>query len=309
MELNDKWIIKCRGKKNPVSSDRPYGWLVEKEHPQPFAVHDTGVIFLTNCECLYHCLMCDLWKNTLDHPVSHGTIPQQIEWALKQMPPVSYLKLYNSGSFFDPRAVPPGDYPVIAKLLKGFDTVIVESHPAFIGERCLEFKNLLKPDLQVAIGLETSNDELLQKLNKKMTSKDFAKAVEFLLLNDILSRAFILLKPPYLNEEEAISDAKRSIDFAFNMGVECCCVIPVRGGNGAMEALREKGQFSPPKIKSLENVLEYGIHRKMGRIFADLWNLEQFSECDVCFEKRKDRLNKMNLYQRIMDRITCNCGN
>jgi hypothetical protein len=50
--------------------------------------------------------------------------------------------------------------------------------------------------------------------------------------------------------------AERSIDFAFSTGIECCTVIPVRAGNGAMDLLLEKGDFNPPDIHSLETVLE-----------------------------------------------------
>ncbi len=45
------------------------------------------------------------------------------------------MKLYNAGSFFDPRAVPESDYDDIAAQLVGLERVIVESHPALIGAR------------------------------------------------------------------------------------------------------------------------------------------------------------------------------
>ena len=54
-------------------------------------------------------------------------IAEQIRWALDQLPPARHIKLYNSGNFFDPNAIPPEDYEQIAELVSGFDTVIVES--------------------------------------------------------------------------------------------------------------------------------------------------------------------------------------
>ena len=102
---------------------------------------------------------------------------------------------------------------------------------------------MLKPELQVALGLETVNPDLLLRLNKKMTLQDFAHSVSFLNSNGILSRAFILLRPPFLSEEEGIFWAERSLDFAFRIGVECCTVIPVREGNGAMEHLWSRDIF------------------------------------------------------------------
>ncbi|PKP11217.1 MAG: radical SAM protein [Bacteroidetes bacterium HGW-Bacteroidetes-3] len=304
---NDKWILANRGKKNRVDPEKPYAWLVEKERAVSGKIEDTAIIFLTNRECPFHCLMCDLWKNTTDKSVPVGAIPDQIEWALKQMPEAKHLKLYNSGSFFDKKAIPEEDYGRIASLVCSFETVIVESHPKFINERCLRFRDMIKPELQVAIGLETVHPEILSKLNKQMTLEDFRNSVSFLNQNEITSRAFILLKTPFQSESEGIYWAKKSIDFAFSAGVECCTVIPVRAGNGAMDLLMEKGDFSLPNIHSLETVLEYGISLNAGRVFADVWDLGIFSVCEKCIDQRMGRLADMNLSQRIPSRVTCSC--
>ena len=305
--FTDRLILTLRGKKNKVDPLKPYAWLVEKERTASGEIDDTAIIFLTNRECAYRCLMCDLWKNTTDFTVPAGAIPAQIEWALERMGPARHLKLYNSGSFFDGRAVPPGDYAQIASLIQHFETVVVESHPRLTGESCLRFRDMLRPELHVALGLETVNPVLLRRLNKKMTLPDFTHAVSFLSRNNIPSRAFILLRPPFLTEEEAIYWAERSLEFAFRAGVECCTVIPVREGNGAMDQLMKQGYFARPDIRSLESVLEFGIRQESGRVFADLWNLDLFSKCDKCFDQRSARLCEMNLKQLIPQTISCNC--
>lgn len=305
--IDDRWIVSRRGKKNTIDPHKPYAWLVEKERTASGIIEDVAIIFLTNRECSFHCLMCDLWKNTTDMAVPPGAITGQIEWALNQIPDVKHLKLYNSGSFFDERAIPSGDYRKIASILSSFETIIVESHPKLVGEKCLNFKKMLKPDLQIALGLETVHPEVLSKLNKQMTMNDFSDAVSYLKQHDILSRAFILLRPPYLTESEGIFWAERSIDFAFSSGVECCTVIPVRAGNGAMDELLNNGDFSLPDIHSLETSLEYGIELKKGRVFADTWDLGLFSDCKKCLDKRTTRIIEMNLTQKIVDRIDCIC--
>jgi radical SAM enzyme (TIGR01210 family) len=305
--ISDKWIVSKRGNKNSVDPRRPYAWLVEKERSTSGKIEDTAIIFLTNRECAYHCLMCDLWKNTTDFTIPVGSIPEQIEWALERTGNAKHLKLYNSGSFFDIRAIPEEDYPGIASLISHFETVIVESHPKLIGDQCLRFRDLLKPELQVALGLETVNPDVLLRLNKKMTLHDFAHSVSFLNSHEILSRAFILLRPPFLSEEEGIIWAERSLDFAFRVGIECCTVIPVREGNGALEYLSDEGHFSRPDIRSLETILEYGIGLNSGRVFADLWDLNLFSGCNKCFDRRRNRMNEMNLNQIILDPVNCDC--
>jgi archaeosine synthase beta-subunit len=305
--INDRWIVSHRGRKNPVDPRKPYAWLIEKEYTASGIIEDTAIIFLTNRECSYHCLMCDLWKNTLDVSLPAGAIPAQIEWALDQMPHARHLKLYNSGSFFDRRAIPEDDYKSIATLVCNFETLIVESHPRLINDKCLLFRDMLKPQLQVALGLETVHPEVLRKLNKQMTLEDFEYAVNFLTRYAILSRAFVLLKPPFLSEAEGIYWADRSLDFAFRVGVECCTIIPVRAGNGAMDILLDKGSFSPPDIHSLEAVLEYGINLNVGRVFADLWDIGFLSSCNKCINQRTNRLVSMNLSQKIIDPYPCSC--
>jgi len=305
--INNKWIVSTRAKKNHIDPQKPYSWLVEIERTRSGKIEDTGTIFLSNLECPFRCLMCDLWKNTTNKSVRTGDIPNQIEWALKQMPEVKHLKLYNSGNFFDKKAIPEEDYSQIASLLSDFETVIVESHPKFINKKCLLFKEMLKPELEVAIGLETVHLDVLQKLNKQMTLNDFSKAVRFLAENGIRSRAFILLRPPFLSESEGIFWANKSIDYAFEVGVQCCTVIPVRAGNGAMDILMDNGNFSLPKLNSLEAVLDYGIGLSSGRVFADVWDLELFSDCEKCFDERQRRLMTMNLNQKNVDQVACNC--
>ena len=305
--INDSFIVSMRGKKNPVNPNLPYGWLIEKERTRLGKIEDTGIIFLTNRECPFHCLMCDLWKNTTDETVEIGSIPNQIKWALEKMPDVRHLKLYNSGSFFDIRAIPEEDYEDIASLLRNLETVIVECHPRLINEKCLKFRDLLKPDLEIAIGLETVNRNILRTLNKQMTIDDFRNSVTFLTKNGIRTRAFILLRPPLLSESEGIYWAEQSIDFAFSAGVECCTVIPVRSGNGTMDLLLEQGYFTPPDIHSLEKVLEYGIGLNAGRVFVDVWDLGMFSICNKCIDKRTNRLIEMNLNQKISIPAKCIC--
>jgi uncharacterized Fe-S cluster-containing MiaB family protein len=140
-----------------------------------------------------------------------------------------------------------------------------------------------------------------------MELEDFEKSVRYLSDHGINVRAFILLRPPFLSEEEGISWAKKSIEYAFDCGVECCVVIPTRSGNGSMDYLEDLRYFSPPDIKSLEEVLDFGIGLKKGRVFADLWDIEQFSSCGTCLNERKERLQACNFNQFSLPQVPCTC--
>ena len=306
-KIDDQFVRSHRGPKNRVKTTRPYAYLCEEERGTNGGIEPVATIFLSNKECPFQCLMCDLWKNTTDKTVKPGDIPKQIEWALNRLPAASTIKLYNSGNFFDVNAIPVADYETIAKMLSGFNRVIVENHPKLINANTFKFQNLLRPELEIAMGLETANPEVLEKLNKKMTLPEFEAAVAKLTEHNIATRTFILLRPPFLNESQGIVWAKRSIEFAFNAGVQTAAVIPTRYGNGALDVLGKSGYFSPPDIKSLEQVLEHGIGLGSGNVFADLWDIELFSKCAKCLAKRVARLQHMNLHQSIPPEINCKC--
>ncbi|MFH0759727.1 MAG: radical SAM protein, partial [Bacteroidota bacterium] len=290
-EINDRWILELRGNKNLVDPLRPHAFLAEEEATPEGRLEKVNTIFLTNMECRFKCLMCDLWKNTTDRSTPAGAIPEQIAWALEQMPPAIHIKLYNSANFFDPRSVPPADYERIAELVESYKTVIVENHPKLTGELVLRFDRMIKPRLQVAMGLESIHPGGLKQLNKKMNPGDFRRAAGFLKENGIDSRAFIMLRPPFLNEQEGIYWAIETMKFAFDSGAGCCTIIPARSGNGAMDRLQSEGRFHPPEIASLESVQEAGIGLGKGLVFADTWDLQMFSCCDRCFEVRKNRID------------------
>ena len=307
-DMDDRWILSRRSSKNPVDIQEPFAFLAEEERSASGSIEQVLTVFLTNKECPFRCLMCDLWKNTSEEKSQVGVIPHQIVRALEQLPSSRYIKLYNSGNFFDTKAIPPEDYEKIAALLDPFDTVIVECHPKLINEKCLEFRDMLRGNLEIAIGLETAHPEVLQKLNKRMDLNEFRQSVKFLADNDIRKRAFTLLQPPFLTQSEGVFWSKRTLDFAYDVGVECCVVIPTRTGNGAMDWLQSQGFFSTPSIASLEQVMAYGLQLNAGRIFADLWDLDLFSDCPLCFQARKTRLEDMNTQQVVLPEIICECS-
>lgn len=316
----DRWILERRPPRNVLDPRRPYAFLAEQEPGPEGALVDVATLFLTNRECPFRCVMCDLWRNTLAETVPRGAIAEQVRFALEQLTPdlgpSSWIKLYNAGSFFDPRAIPPEEYAEVARLSAPFRRVIVECHPAFVGERCLDFQRHLAaasydgpPVLEVAMGLETAHPGVLERLNKRMTLASFREAANFLKANAIDLRVFILVRPPWLSEAEGLEWACRSLDFAFDCGASVCSLIPTRDGNGAVEALARSGEYAPPSLETLEAALAYGLRCGRGRVFVDTWDLERFAACPECSAARIRRLAAMNAEQRAEEGVACGvCG-
>lgn len=320
---------------NPL---RPQSFFLEYERAESGEIVPVATIFLTNRECPWQCAYCDLWKNTTTETVPSGAIPAQIDFALHELArpqeeqrtalsavgverkrpadmavrnSASQIKLYNAGSFFDPRAIPPEDFTAIAERLRGFERVIVECHPALVNESVTRFQNELthhapRATLEVAMGLEIADDAILAKLNKRMTLAMFRQAAEFLRANHIALRAFVIVKPPFVRGgDEALDWARRSVDFAFDCGAGVVTLIPARFGPDTLEALAKTGDFAPPKLETLEAALDYGVALGRGRVFADLWDLEKFADCQECFSARRERLEQINLQQQPSPRVVC----
>jgi hypothetical protein len=53
-----------RPPRNHVDPFKPHGFFPEKERNSAGRIVSSAVILLTNKECPWRCLMCDLWKNT-----------------------------------------------------------------------------------------------------------------------------------------------------------------------------------------------------------------------------------------------------
>ncbi|MCI0535879.1 MAG: hypothetical protein L0Z50_11705 [Verrucomicrobiales bacterium] len=310
----DHWILSRRPARNSVTPRRPSAFWLERERSETGEIVSVATIFLTNRECPWHCLMCDLWKNTLTDTAPAGSVPEQIRHALRELERTNgagaldnarCVKLYNSGSFFDRRAIPEEDYAPIAQSVRCFGRVIVECHPTLVNERVLRFRDLLAGKLELALGLETVQPLVLERLNKRMTLDDFGRAAEFLRRHEISLRSFVLVKPPFMDEVQALEWAQRSIDFAFGCGAGVVSLIPVRFGNGALESLAARGLFSPPALSTLELAGAYGVGLRRNRVFVDLWNLREFSDCDACFSLRRERLEQMNERQVVPAEVRC----
>ena len=316
----DRFILDRRPPRVAHDPWQVQGVVVEDERSAKGTSVPVATVFLTGRECPWRCVMCDLWKYTIERDTPRGAIPAQIRDARRSLAQshgaVDHIKLYNAGSFFDPHAVPDADYDAIAEALAGCSHVIVESHPSLVGDRTSRLLDSLRHaptsavTLEVAMGLETAHPEALERLNKRMDVNDFVGAAARLASLSVALRVFLLVNPPFVPADAQDEWLLRSIDVAFAAGASVVSLIPTRTGNGAIDAL-DGAEFRSPRLKDLERSFDAGLAHvpAHGRLFVDLWDLRRFAECDACLEARRVRLHTMNLTpQRLPDVSCAACG-
>lgn len=278
----DRFVIDLRG---PRPAHDPWQFqnaLIEEEPTERGDMARVGTIFLTGRECPWRCAMCDLWRGTTRSDTPEGAIPAQIR-AAQQLwrdrgDVISRLKLYNASNFFDPRAVPPGDYSDIGEAAGAVEQVIVESHPSLIGERVERLLEALNGRrLEVAMGLETVHSSALEALNKRMTTDSFASAATTLRHLGVSLRVFVLIAPPFVPQDEQDDWLLATVAFAERCGASVISLIPTRGGNGTMEALTAQKLFREPTRAEIQRSFALVLNRAPSpesrgpRILLDPW--------------------------------------
>lgn len=308
----DREVRSRRPAKGPVDPWRAVGRLAEPERTPGGGTAPSLTLFLAGAECPFTCVYCDLWRYTLDGPTPPGALPRQIEASLAELEhprSETTVKLYNASNFFDPRAVPREDWSAIADLLRGFPRVVVECHPRLVGDACFELAELLEGRLAVAMGLETVHEQALARLNKRMDLADFERAAEVLLAGGLGVRAFVLVGAPYLPAGEAVDWAVKSIEFAIGAGAQVISLLPVRGGNGFLDGLRDSGDWCPPHLRDLEDAVDRALsvagYPPGPVILADLWEVETLEACADCRAPRLARLGRENLSGRVEPVVRC----
>jgi radical SAM enzyme (TIGR01210 family) len=223
-------------------------------------VVDALVVILRTRGCSWArksgCLMCGYNVASLDS-VGLEELLAQLESAMRQHEGQPYVKFYTSGSFFDSWEVPAEVRDRILSVAgRKAKRVLVESRPEFISVEVLDSVAEKVGELEVALGLETADDEVRERcVNKGFSFTQFEQACGLLVERGMPVRTYLLLKPPFLTEKKAMSDMLESIEKVSGM-CSTVSINPVNVQKGTLvEKLWRNGQYRPPWLWSLLEVL------------------------------------------------------
>ncbi len=242
-------------------------WLDEDNTPD--GVRRSLTIILNTGGCRWAraggCTMCGYVAESVEGgSVGHDNLMTQIERCLEHEAenadePAALIKIYTSGSFLDEREVPAETRNGIAAEFADRERIVVESLPDFVDrEKLAEFTERgLETD--VAIGLETAMDRVRHDaVNKYFDFSEFEAACAEARAADAGVKAYLLMKPPFLAEPDAVADMKRSIRRC--AAVDGCHTVSMNPCNvqrhTMVEELYHDGGYRPPWLWSICDVLE-----------------------------------------------------
>jgi radical SAM enzyme (TIGR01210 family) len=213
------------------------------------------------------CSMCGYARDTLGRSATAPELARQLGEALQRYRGEPYVKIYTSGSFLDEREVDPESRLAIARAFSGrARRLLFETLPEFVTEERLRpLTETFDGEIEVALGLESTQPEVLQRfINKGSTPEEYLAAADRVRALGLAAKGYLLLKPPYLTEREAIEDVVRSIEVAAPR-FDTLSVNPVHIQNGTVvEWQFRRGRYRPPWLWSVVEVLRRG-HPRAGR--------------------------------------------
>ncbi|WP_162509197.1 archaeosine biosynthesis radical SAM protein RaSEA [Thermogymnomonas acidicola] len=243
-------------------NQRPVSIWREKDRLRGFP-EDTAVVIFRTRGCSWYrfssCSMCGYFNDT-SPTVTEEDLMRQVDYLANSLGGVSVLKVFTSGSFLDPpMEVPPPPVrqyfvdTVAAKL----DKLLVESRTEYIREENLrEIISSGGVPTRVAIGLESSSDEVIRRsVNKGSSFRKFVDAALRARSLGLEVRTYLLLKPPMMDEESAVQDCIKSVQDAAPYSNDVS-VNPMNiQRNTFVEFLYSRGLYRPPRLWSVARVL------------------------------------------------------
>lgn len=202
------------------------------------------------------CTMCGYAEDTPQRPPSVEELLAQVDQVARRREGARWVKLYTSGSMLDPEEVPGEVLGAIVAAFDDVDRLTVESRAEHVTEERVEAMGNPRRT-EVAIGLESACDQVLEgSISKGMSFGEFERAAAQVKGAGAALRAYVLLKPPFLTEAEAIEDSVEATARAASAGATTVSINPVNVQGGTLvDFLHHRGEYEPPWLWSVLEVL------------------------------------------------------
>ncbi|MFC5972330.1 archaeosine biosynthesis radical SAM protein RaSEA [Halomarina salina] len=297
-------------------------WLDEDNTPN--GVRTSLTIILNTGGCRWAraggCTMCGYVAESVDGgTVAHEDLMAQVQYCLdheteRSDEPAELIKIYTSGSFLDEREVPAETRDAVAETFADRERMVLESLPDFVErERLADFTDR-GIETDVAIGLETATDRVRHDcVNKYFDFADFEDACAEAEAADAGVKAYLLMKPPFLTEAEAVEDMKRSVRRC--AAVDGCHTVSMNPTNvqsyTMVEELYHSGGYRPPWLWSVCEVLESTADADAIVVSDPVGHGSDRGphNCGDCDDRVQRAIKDFDLRQdpSVFEQVTCDC--
>ena len=260
------------------------------------------------------CSMCGYSKDTLGRSATPGELAAQLQHAVRRYRGEPYVKIYTSGSFLDDREVDPASRLALVRTFSGARRLLFETLPEFPTDATLgPLKDAFPGELEVALGLESTDPTILRRyINKGASPDEYLAAADRVRSLGARAKGYLLLKPPYLTEEESVEDVVRSIGAAAEH-FDALSINPVHIQNGTVvEWLYHRGRYRPPWLWSVVEGLRRGaVVRGSSRLvsFPTAGGLNRGPHnCGECDAKVLAAIREASLDQKFDGLVDLDCA-
>ena len=282
---------------------------------------DAFVIILRTSGCSWArksgCSMCGYFNDSMWERVTDKDLMHQFDTAMEKYSGEPYIKIFTSGSYLDEKELKPKiRNEILNKLVEKVDKLSVESRPEYItDERLSELKDIFQSKkLEISIGLETANDFVRERaINKGFTYVDYKKAVQLIKKYKFYLKTYILIKPPFLTEKEAIEDCINTVSKTKNQSDTISFNPTNVQRNTVVEYLWRRKQFRPPWLWSIVEILKKCKINDENKIIkcdvAGGGSIRGPHNCKKCDKDFLDAIANFSLSQNkdVFNSLDCEC--
>ena len=248
------------------------------------------------------CLMCG-YNLASDREITSEDIQAQIASAKERYEGEPMLKVYTSGSFLDRNEVPLDARAALFDAFPEARSILFESRPEFVTAD--ELESLPRARTKVALGLESADDEVLRLcIRKGFKVSDYQKAAETLRSAGIGVRTYLLLKPPFMTESQAMRDTIASVGFAAPYS-ESISINPLNVQKDTLvEKLWRRGDYRPPWFWTLLEVLRLAKEMTDIRVFSSpsgAGTPRGIHNCPQCDQHAIEAIRRFSFSQDLSD--------
>ncbi len=286
-------------------------------------VHKALTVILRTRGCTWAinggCSMCGYVNDSFVKKITADHLVAQFEHALEGFEDHTVIKLYTSGSFLDETEVPIDAQQRILDLVPNqvvrFQSEAQAHHVT--DERLADLRPRLPDGCQFAlgIGMEASTPEVLEySVNNEFTIEDYEHASQVAAAHDTLLKCYVLVKPPFLTEREAIEEAVATAQRTAHLpALEALSFNPISiHKNTLTEDLWRAREYSPPWLWSVVEVLKRVDPIAECHYKSDVVAGGQPRGAHNCGSCDEDVLRAIDAHKKtgdisVFDRVDCEC--